>query len=51
MAMLMGQLADPRPIGPLLFDRGVETVIGASIGGLIVLAEQLLRRRALRRAG
>jgi hypothetical protein len=49
--MLMGQLADPRPIGPLLFDRGVETVIGASIGGLIVLAEQLLRRRALRRAG
>jgi uncharacterized membrane protein YccC len=51
MAMLMGQLADPRPIGPLLFDRGVETVIGASIGGLIVLVEQLLRRRALRRAG
>jgi uncharacterized membrane protein YccC len=51
MAMLMGQLADPRPIGPLLFDRGVETVIGASIGGLIVLAEHLLRRRALRRAG
>jgi uncharacterized membrane protein YccC len=51
MALLMGQLADPRPIGPLLFDRGVETVIGASIGGLIVLAEQLLRRRALRRAG
>jgi uncharacterized membrane protein YccC len=51
MAMLMGQLADPRPIGPLLLDRGVETVIGASIGGLIVLAEQLLRRRALRRAG
>jgi hypothetical protein len=44
MAMLMGQLADPRPIGPLLFDRGVETVIGASIGGLIVLDEQLLRR-------
>ena len=51
MAMLMGQLADPRPIGPLLFDRSVETMIGASIGGLIILAEQLLRRRALRRAG
>jgi hypothetical protein len=51
MALLMGQLADPRPIGPLLADRGVETVLGASIGGLIVLAEELLRRRALGRAG
>jgi hypothetical protein len=51
MALLMGQLADPRPIGPLLADRGVETVIGASIGGLIVLAEELFRLRSLRRAG
>jgi hypothetical protein len=51
MALLMGQLADPRPIGPLLAHRGVETVIGASIGGLIVLADELLRLRSLRRAG
>ena len=45
MALLMGQLAAPRPVGQLLFDRGVETVIGAVIGGLIVWGEPWLRAR------
>ncbi|MCW3814227.1 FUSC family protein [Micromonospora sp. DR5-3] len=45
MALLMGQLAVARPTGQLLFDRGVETAIGAAIGGLIVLGEPWLRRR------
>ncbi|MFG2059553.1 FUSC family protein [Micromonospora sp. NPDC048930] len=43
MALLMGQLAVARPAGQLLFDRGVETVIGAGIGGAIVLCEPWLR--------
>ncbi|MEU3454149.1 FUSC family protein [Micromonospora sp. NPDC006766] len=45
MALLMGQLVAPRPAGLLLFDRGVETVIGAVIGGAIVLCEQWVRSR------
>ncbi|OKI77671.1 FUSC family protein [Micromonospora sp. CB01531] len=45
MALLMGQLAAARPIGQLLFDRGVETVIGALIGGVIVLCEPGVRAR------
>ncbi|MGR6321261.1 FUSC family protein [Micromonospora soli] len=45
MALLMGQLAVTRPAGQLLFDRGVETVIGAGIGGAIVLCEPWLRAR------
>ena len=45
MALLMGQLAAARPTGQLLFDRGVETVIGAVIGGAIVLCEPWLRAR------
>ncbi|MGW5670088.1 FUSC family protein, partial [Micromonospora sp. NPDC003776] len=45
MALLMGQLAVARPAGQLLFDRGVETLIGAAIGGLIVLCEPWLRSR------
>jgi hypothetical protein len=46
MAMLMGQIAAPRPMGSLLYDRAVETVIGAVIGLLIILVGVLLRRRA-----
>jgi hypothetical protein len=46
MALLMGQIAAPRPVGSLLFDRAVETVIGAVIGLLIILAGVLLHRRA-----
>ncbi|MFU8873094.1 FUSC family protein [Micromonospora sp. SL4-19] len=45
MALLMGQLAVARPAGQLLFDRGVETAIGAAIGGVIVLCEAWLRAR------
>ena len=32
LALLMGQLAAPRPIGTLLLDRGLETLIGVVIG-------------------
>lgn len=49
LALLMGQLASPHPIGPLLFDRGVETVIGSIVGMLLALAgHQLRERRVLR---
>ncbi|WP_433386752.1 FUSC family protein [Micromonospora sp. KLBMP9576] len=47
MALLMGQLAAARPVGSLLLDRGVETVIGAGIGGAIVLCQPWLRRRGV----
>lgn len=40
----MGQLAGPRPMGLLLFDRGSGTVIGAVIALLVILAGVLLRR-------
>ncbi|WP_433282522.1 FUSC family protein [Micromonospora sp. CA-244673] len=45
MALLMGQLAVARPAGQLLYDRGVETVIGGIVGGAIVLCEPWLRAR------
>ncbi|WP_433312509.1 FUSC family protein [Micromonospora chersina] len=45
MALLMGQLAVARPPGTLLYDRGVETVIGGIVGGAIVLCEPWLRSR------
>ncbi|MET7969206.1 FUSC family protein [Micromonospora sp. NPDC005305] len=45
MALLMGQLAVARPAGQLLYDRGVETVIGGVVGGAIVLCEPWLRSR------
>jgi uncharacterized membrane protein YccC len=51
MALLMGQIAAPRPVGSLLFDRAVETVIGAVIGLLIILAGVLLHPRAEGRVG
>jgi hypothetical protein len=44
MAMLMGQLVAPLPVGSLLFDRGVETVIGAAIGTLLIVVPELVRR-------
>jgi hypothetical protein len=50
MAMLMGQLAAPWPVGPLLFDRGIETVIGAVIGGLVMVTGELTRRRTQARS-
>jgi uncharacterized membrane protein YccC len=45
MALLMGQIAAPRPMGALLFDRGVETAIGSVAGLLVVLAGVMIRRR------
>ncbi|HLN77699.1 MAG TPA: FUSC family protein [Nocardioidaceae bacterium] len=45
MALLMGQVAAPRPIGVLLFDRGVETVIGAAVAVAIVVLSERLRHR------
>ena len=45
MAMLMGQLAAPLPVRSLLFDRGVETVIGAVVDTLLVVVLELVRRR------
>jgi hypothetical protein len=45
MAMLMGQLAAPLPVGSLLFDRGVQTVIGSAIGILLIVVTELVRRR------
>jgi len=35
LALLMVSMVDPAPIGPLLLDRGIETLIGAVIGILI----------------
>lgn len=37
MALLMGQVVAPRPAGPLLADRLVETVIGALVGVAVIL--------------
>ena len=46
LALLMGQAAQPRPPADLLFDRGVETVIGAVVGVVVVLAAHRLRSRS-----
>lgn len=51
MALLMGQLAAPRPAGSLLLDRGVETVVGGLVAIAIVLLEESLRRRRIRYPG
>lgn len=45
LALIMVHLADPEPIGQLLFDRGVETLIGVGIG---LAAAVLTRPRAAR---
>ena len=45
MALLMGQIAAPRPMGLLLLDRGSETVIGACVALVVVLTGVLVRRR------
>ena len=37
MALLMGQVVAPRPAGPLLYDRLVETVVGAAVGVALIL--------------
>jgi hypothetical protein len=48
MALLMGQLAAPRPPASLLLDRGVETAVGGVVAIAIVLVEESLRRRRMR---
>jgi uncharacterized membrane protein YccC len=45
LALLMGQIAAPRPVLDLLLDRGAETVVGAAVGLVVVLAVRSLRRR------
>ncbi|MGO4956196.1 FUSC family protein [Luteococcus sp. Sow4_B9] len=45
LALMMGQLATPRPISQVLFDRGVETAIGACVGIAMVLVGHGLRER------
>lgn len=37
LALAMGQLAEERPVGPLLIDRGWETALGAVIAMLILI--------------
>lgn len=49
LALLMGELAIARPMGELLYDRGVETVIGGVVAVLVIAVEVLLRRRAVTR--
>lgn len=45
MALMMGQLVAPRPIAGLLFDRGVETVIGGLVGFALAVVGHWLRER------
>ena len=45
LALLMGQTAHEQPVGALLFDRGVETVIGSTVGLLLILGLYWWRRR------
>jgi hypothetical protein len=52
LALLMVYLAHPQPVGPLLAARVAETVIGATVGIVVVLcAVALTRRRRARLAG
>jgi hypothetical protein len=44
MALLMGQTAGPAPMGALLFDRAVETVIGGAVGVGVLMAVRLYTR-------
>lgn len=50
MALLMGQIAAPQPIGGLLLDRGVQTLIGAAVAVVVILVGEQARRRRGRRA-
>ena len=46
MALLMGQLAVEQPVGPLLVDRLVETVIGTTVALAVVAAGLAARSRS-----
>ncbi|GAA1394918.1 FUSC family protein [Luteococcus peritonei] len=51
LALGMGQVGGAHPIGPLLFDRGVETLVGSVVGiGVALAGHELRRRRLLRHA-
>ena len=45
MALLMGQIAVVRPVGPLLVDRALETVIGTGVTLALVAVGVAVRRR------
>lgn len=45
MALLMGQLAAERPIGPLLLDRGAETALGGAVALAMIAVERLWPKR------
>lgn len=50
MALAVSHLASPAPLGTLVLDRVLETVLGASIGiGLVLLARWIERSRGLAR--
>ncbi|MEV6348715.1 FUSC family protein [Actinoplanes sp. NPDC051851] len=45
LALLMNQVVAPRPIGQLLWDRGVETVVGGLVACAVILGSGWLTRR------
>lgn len=45
LALLMNQVAAPRPMADLLWDRGLETVIGGAIACLIIILTHSLTTR------
>ena len=49
MALLMGELGARHEVGPLLFDRGAETVIGCLVAFVLAVFGHTLRQRRLRR--
>lgn len=46
LALLMGQLAHPSPIPPVVYQRGAETIIGSVVGLALVYASHALAARA-----
>jgi hypothetical protein len=49
LALLMNQVAAPRPIGRLMWDRGAETAMGAAIAGAVILLAAPGKRAGPRR--
>ncbi|WP_460445828.1 FUSC family protein [Angustibacter aerolatus] len=43
MALLLGQVAVQRPVGELLLERGVQTVLGAVVAAVVVLVARRVR--------
>jgi len=44
LALLVGQLAHPVPVGALLADRGLETLLGVVVGAAVVVLTRPGRR-------